>query len=171
MADEHKLRPSTYRRPWHGYKSQEELNNERTKIPLMKVVNENAHRRIAAIRNSPNYQAAFAQDARSALKIVKAPKTPILEFTDVHESNHSLNVSPNQPSIKLGRFSVSDAPTSVEVGRFSVSDAPTSVKVGRFSIEDSKGGGRRRKIRNNISRRRRHVGRRRTHRNGTQRRS
>jgi hypothetical protein len=39
---EDKLRPNTtIRRPWNGYKNQEELNEERSGIPLMAVVYSN----------------------------------------------------------------------------------------------------------------------------------
>lgn len=62
-----KLKPSEKIYPWYG-KSQKELNKERSGIPLLSIVNEKAHQRIASIRNSPDYQAAYAQNAQSALQ-------------------------------------------------------------------------------------------------------
>lgn len=180
MADQPKpkkltLKPSTYRRPWHGYQSQKELNKERTKIPLMTVVNQKAHARIAAIRNSRNYQEAHAQNAQSALKVPKlkgikvgrfnvSRSTPNIDNSELIVSRSEPSVTPPIPLVlingKHGRFIVSETEPSA------TSSPPIRRRV--FEVSNAPEGGRRTRkhSRRNISRRRRHVGRRRTHRNG-----
>jgi hypothetical protein len=188
MADQPKpkLKPSTILRPWHGSKTQANLNAERlspwhgypqnakrlNSNPLLKVVNERAHKRIANIRNSRSYQEAHDQNAQSALKLPKLKGMQIGRF--------SVSSSSVKPVVLLngkhGRFTVSNeepsaASASATSVAASVPSLPSHHKTSRgraFTIENRSNGGRRTRKhrRKNISRRRRHVGRRRTHRNG-----
>lgn len=85
MAD--KLRPNTtIRRPWNGYKTQAELNEERSGIPLMSVVNTTTNTSVDAIRNSSNCQSTI----NHGLYVVNE-KTSLLENS----------------TVKIGRFKIS----------------------------------------------------------------
>jgi len=155
------LKAST--RPLHlGDRStQAQRNSQRTGIPLMTIVNQEAHERIKAIGNSENYQAAHSQNVQSALQAPKIQGKQHGRFLvfDINEPNNGSQADlPAQPTVSNS--------SSVQIGRFSVSDTPTSIKIGRFDVSESNGGRRRRKTRRNISRRRRYVNRRRTYRNG-----
>jgi hypothetical protein len=189
------LRPSTYRRPWHDYKDQSELNAERLRKkrlnvkghdPLLNVVNEKAHKRIAAIRNSRNYQEAYTQNAQSALKLPKlkgmqigrfsVSSTPSIQNSALVASTSSATSSAASPSSvkplingKHGRFIVSNEEPAAASASAAASMPAQHTKPKRvFEVSNSPEGGRRTRFhsRRNISRRRRHVGRRRTHRNG-----
>ena len=177
------LRPSIYRRPWHDNKDQSELNAERLSPwhgyaqnakrsipedpdPLLKIVNEKAHTRIAKIRNSRNYQEAHAQNAQSALKVPKLKGVKIGRFSVSSSSVKPVVLSNG----KYGRFTVRNEEPSVASASSAAASMPApNIKPRRtFEVSNSPQGGRRTRkpSRRNISRRRRHVGRRRTHRNG-----
>lgn len=154
-----KLKPSTIRRPWHGYKTQENLNAKRSGIPLLSVVNTNAHKRIEGIRNSDDYQAAQAHNAESA------SQEPVLKgrqngrFLIFDEPNAS---APQQASSL-------EVPLREQIGRFTINTAPlqqTTTSGRPYTISNAKNGGRRTRKhrRKNVSRLNRHV--RNTSRNG-----
>jgi hypothetical protein len=149
MAEEPKilkLKPSEKVYPWYG-KSQKELNIERSGIPLLKVVNRNAHKRIEGIRNSDDYQAEQAHNAQSA------SQEPVLKGQ------------------QHGRFLIFDepsAPAPQQIGRFTIKTTPlqqTTTSGRPYTISNANGGRRTRKHRRkNVSRLNRHV--RNTSRNG-----
>lgn len=174
MAD-FKIKPSKTVYPWYG-KSQETLNAERSGIPLMTVVDTKAHRRIASIRNSENYQAAHAENARSSLKVPKLKDTTkIGRFVISNSSNQSIknsasaantSSSPPIPLVLLngkhGRFTVSNTePSIASISNHSVV-LPSSTQngvYGRFTVSNVPQGGlrTRKHRRKNVSRLNRNV--------------
>ena len=151
------LRPSIYRRPWHDYKDQRELNAERLSPwhgyaqnakrsspedpdPLLNVVNKKAHTRIAKIRNSRNYQEAHAQNAQSALKVPKLKGVKIGRF--------SVSSSSVKPLVLLngnhGRFTLSsEEPSAASASATSVASSSPSIpslkpngRYGRFTVSN-----------------------------------
>lgn len=156
-----KLKPSEIVYPWYG-KSQAELNKERSGIPLMTIVNRNAHERIEKIRTSKNYQNAFAQNAQSALKQpnISASGSKYGRFMVFNVAEQEEPSSEHSSVQQVGRFKISDAENELQ------SPDENKKKVGRFTISNSPKGGRRARFhsRKNLSRLNRHV--RNTSRNG-----